>query len=195
MTAATTAEPTLAAPPECNGGDALYEMINGEYVELPPMSTFAVLVASRLIRKIGGFAEEHQLGEVVGEMLFPLDQKGKLRRRPDVAFVSYTRWERGRPFPHTDPWPVVPDLAVEVVSPNDQAEELRIKVAEYLRGGVPLVWVVYPQLRLVDVYDGAKTMRTVEENEVLDGGAVLPGLKLALDTIFAGGAAPPSAGS
>lgn len=188
MTTATALEPAPAVPPERNGADALYEVVNGEYVELRPMSTRAIVIASRLHGLLWPFAAQHALGEVVSEALFPLDTKGKLKRRPDVAFVSYQRWDRARPLPNTDPWPVVPDLAVEVVSPNDQAEELRTKVVEYFRSGARLVWVVYPQLRLVDVYDSPTSMRTFGESDQLDGGAVLPGLQIALGTVFAGGA-------
>ena len=45
-----------------------------------------------------------------------------------------------------------PDLAVEVISPNDLATEIDQKVAEYLGAGVPLVWVVHPEARAVRVH-------------------------------------------
>src|SRR6266540_4936354 len=152
MTIIPPLAPGATAPPFV-GNDVLYEVVKGQYVELPPMSTFAGLVASLLVRDLGKFADEHSLGRAVGEVLFGLTPDNSLRRRPDAAFVSYGRWAKDRPLPHTDPWPVVPELAVEVVSPNDLAEELRTKVSEYLRAGTQLVWVVYPRPGLVDVYE------------------------------------------
>ncbi len=184
MSTVTTAEPTLTLPPPQNGDDVLYEIVNGQYLELPPMSTFAVRIATLLGKALEVFAQAHQLGRVVIEALFALDASGKLKRRPDVAFVSYQRWAKGRPLPHTDPWPVVPDLAVEVVSPNDQAEDLRIKVKEYFQAGVQQVWVIYPKLALVDVYQSVGAMCSRGRGEELEGEPVLPELRLPVASLF-----------
>jgi Uma2 family endonuclease len=184
MTAIVTLDPVLALPPGMDGTDILYEVVNGTYVELPPMSTRAVMLASILDQTLGAFVKAKQLGRVAVEMLFGLDPGSKLRRRPDVAFVSYGRWAKGRTLPDTDPWPVVPELAIEVVSPNDLAEELRKKVQEYFQAGVQLVWVVYPKLALVDVYESVNLVRVRGITEELDGGTVLPDLRLPVATLF-----------
>jgi Uma2 family endonuclease len=107
-----------------------------------------------------------------------------------VAFVSYQRWARERPLPHTDPWPVVPDLAVEVVSPNDLAEELRIKVRDYFQAGVQQVWVIYPKLALVDVYSSVGAMHSRGRGEELEGEPALPGLRLPVASLFEDDPAP-----
>jgi Uma2 family endonuclease len=185
MTALPTLPPVVPALPASNGTEVLYEVVNGHFVELPPMSTFAVVVASRLVRKLGAFADAQHLGEVVSEMLFGLDPKNEVKRRPDLAFVSYQRWPQGRPWPPTDPCPVVPELAVEVVSPNDLAEPLLQKLTEYFRAGVQLVWVIYPMLALVYVYESLTQVRGLTGADELDGGPVLPGFRLALTTLFA----------
>jgi Uma2 family endonuclease len=184
VNAIATVDPALSASVAENGTDTLYEIVNGQYVELPPMSTCACRIASVLIKCLEVFAEAHQLGRVVGETLFALNPSGKLRRRPDVAFVSYGRWARNRLLPHTDPWPVVPDLAVEVVSPNDLAEDLRIKVHEYFQAGVQQVWVVYPKLALVDVYESTALVRPRTRSEEIAGEPVLPGLRLPVASLF-----------
>jgi Uma2 family endonuclease len=182
MNALTTWGPTLptdAPPPE-----ALYEVIDGKYVELPPMSTQASLVASRLVRRLGIFADEKGLGEVAGETLFGLTPGSRRMRRLDVAFVSYQRWPRGRPFPMTDPWPVVPELAVEVVSPHDLAEDLQRKVKEYLDAGVQLVWLVYPQLAWVVAFTSVRRVRGYGLSDTLDAEPALPGFRLELRDLF-----------
>jgi len=165
-------------------GNALYEIVDGQYVELPPMSIYSARLVTILVAFLETFARTNQLGRVMAEGLFPLSPNEKTRRRPDVAFVSYKKWPKDRPLPHTDPWPVVPELAIEVVSPSDLAEELRIRIAEYFQVGVLQAWVVYPKPALVDVYQGAGGLRTLARADELDGGEILPGFHLPLAAVF-----------
>ena len=165
----------------------VYEVLNGEIVELPPMSFYANRIASRLVGMMWPHADTNRLGEVVGEVLFrlPLETDRHRNRRPDVAFVSYERWARGKPVSYRDnAWDVVPDLAVEVVSPNDCADELMEKTREYFEAGVRLVWIVYPRQRLVYVYDSFMSVRIVTAEASLDGGTVLPGVSVPLSDVF-----------
>ena len=133
---------------------------------------------------MGPFARSNGLGRVFSEMLFLLDREADLRRRPDVAFVSAERWPVERRAPRTAAWEVVPDLAVEVVSPGDLAGDLRRKVEEFFRAGVRAVWVVYPELAKVDVYEGPKAVAILGRGDDLDGGGLLPGFRLSLDELF-----------
>ncbi|MGL6097949.1 MAG: Uma2 family endonuclease, partial [Fimbriiglobus sp.] len=80
---------------------------------------------------------------------------------------------------------VVPDIVAEVVSPNDLADELIAKVREYLRGGVRLVWVVYPLAREAHAYwPGANTVRAYLADDDLDAGDVLPGFRTHVGDLF-----------
>ena len=167
--------------------DDLYEIVDGQRIETPSLSAYAVKVASRLIRKLGAFADDQRLGEVVGEMLFRLPLKGNLSRdrRPDLAFVSYQTWPSDRPQPTRDnAWHVVPELAGEVVSPMDLSEEQQRKVLKYFEAGVQLVRVVYPELRLVHMHEAPDRIRVIRETGTLDGGEVLPGFQLPLNRLF-----------
>jgi Uma2 family endonuclease len=167
--------------------DALYEEVDGQRVETPPMSVYAVKIATRLARMLGNFADDQQLGEVVGEMLFrlPLKEELQRKRRPDIAFVSNQRWPAdGSRTTRDDAWEVAPDLAVEVVSPNDLIEEVLDKIFEYFQAGVLLVWVVFPNHRLIHVYEATGKVRAIAEPDHLDGGTVLPGFQLPLDRLF-----------
>ncbi len=151
------------------------------------MSAYATKIASRLVRKLGVFADDQQLGEVVGEVLFrlPLAQDSGRNRKPDVAFVSSDRWPADRPQPVGDnAWDVVPDLAVEVVSPTDFAEDVWDKVFEYFQAGVRLVWVISPKHRFAHVYESPSRMQLITESDALDGGEVLPGFRLPLHRLF-----------
>jgi Uma2 family endonuclease len=169
------------------GDDELFEIIDGRRIEMPPMSAYASKIATRVVVKMAAFVDERSLGEVVCELLFrlPLDEDLKRNRRPDVAFVSYDRWPSDRPQPVRDnAWDVVPDLAVEVTSPNDLANAQQQKISEYFRAGVRLVWAFFPERRIVHVYEALDKIRVITESGILDGGSVLPGFELPLDRLF-----------
>lgn len=161
-----------------------YEIVDGQRVELPPMSAYEGRIASRLVTRMNEFAEPQGLGEAVSEVLFHLALPVDRNRRPDVAFVSYERWPKHRPQPRKDAWDVVPDLAVEVASAHELIEELLTKIDEYFRSGVRQVWVIHPRWRLLYIYDSWTSVRVLTASDELDGGGVLPGFKLPLATLF-----------
>ncbi len=194
MSATAVLEPVIAAPVAVRDDDRPYEVINGIRVELPPMSVQAVLIATELSRLIGNHGAAHNLGRAATEGLFrlPLARDRDRNRQPDVAFVSFDRWPRERPVPHAvKAWDVVPDLAVEIVSPTDRVEELFDKIAEYFEAGVSLVWVLLPNLRIVQVYESLTRIRGLTAADELDGGAVLPGFRTPVAALFPE-AAPPA---
>jgi Uma2 family endonuclease len=121
---------------------------------------------------------------VVPEMLFILDAVRDLRRRPDVAFVSSERWPLDRAVPDSGDWEVVPDLAVEVVSPNDLFADVLAKMEEYFRCGVGQVWIVAPTHAKVFVYDSPIRVRILAPPDELDGGTIVPGFRLPLSDLF-----------
>jgi Uma2 family endonuclease len=169
--------------PQLLESDILYEVVDGKRVELPPMGIRQVAIASRLTRFLDEFADSHKRGLVVTEGLFLLNPERNLERRPDVAFVSYERWPEDE-ISEGDGWPAIPDLAVEVISKSNRAEDVREKISEYLRYGVRLVWVIYPKQKLVEVHSGSQS-RVLTINDELDGGDVLPGFRLPVAALFA----------
>ena len=101
---------------------------------------------------------------------------------PDVAFVRAARLP-----PEGERWhiaPFAPDLAVEVVSPNDNSDEVNEKVGLYQRAGVPLIWVILPPPRVVDVYVLGQPPKRLGEGDTLDGGDVIPDFRLPVADIF-----------
>jgi Uma2 family endonuclease len=168
--------------------EPLYEIVNGQKVEKPPMGTFQVLVGSNLDQILGAHARANGLGRVVSEMLFQINEAGDPKRRPVVAFVSYERWPRDRKVDSRDGWHVVPDLFIEVVSPSNKASEVLGKTLEYFEAGARRVWVVYPIERQVYVYESSKRNRILGTGDELDGEDVLPGFRLALAELFEDGA-------
>ncbi len=103
-------------------------------------------------------------------------------RGADAAFVVQAWWETvEEPEKYV---PFAPDLAVEVVSPNDTAPEIREKVDLYLDAGTRLVWVLYPDSRKVIAHFPNGTSRAFSESDTLDGGDVLPGLRISVTKLF-----------
>ncbi len=162
-----------------------FEIIDGKRVELAPMSILASRVASRLIRKMGFFLEVNPLGEALTETLIRLPLPVDRNRRPDLAFVSAQRIAQAPAQPGSDnAWDIVPELMVEVVSTHDLVEELMERLDEYWAAGTQLVWVVYPTQRLVYVYESPRQVRILGVDDELDGGAVLPGMRIPIASLF-----------
>jgi Uma2 family endonuclease len=161
-----------------------YEVIDGTRVELPPMSADSQVLGSRLARHLSNFGIAQNIGEAYIEVLFKLPLKKKRDRRPDVAFVSYARWPKYKPIPSTNAWDVLPELCIEVVSPNDKGDEIETKIDEYLQAGVSLLWVIYPRQERVYVYESASRIRRLTRDDTLDGGSVVPGFGLPLAELF-----------
>lgn len=161
-----------------------YEVIDGRIVELPPMGALEMNLSNLLSTYIALSFASTWPGQAFVEMLFELSARPRLWRRPDVAFVPYTRFPN-RIVPFGEAWAVIPALAVEIVSKSNTASEIRGKIDDYFRHGVDLVWVVYPEQRKVDVWTSAKATTSLEETDTLDGGMVLPNFRLPLSVLFA----------
>ncbi|MEW4570976.1 Uma2 family endonuclease [Tautonia sp. JC769] len=164
--------------------DGFFEVIDDQLVEQPPMGTESVWIVNRIGFRLAAFVDQEANGTVVSEMLFTLREAPLLRRRPDVAFVSSGRWPLDRPIPRDNGWEVVPDLAVEVVSPSDPFEDVLDRVHDFLDAGSALVWLVLPKLRQVYLYDGTASIRVLRKGDDLDGGSVLPGFRCPVGSCF-----------
>ena len=186
-------EGTWIAPPVPD--DSFYEVVDGQIVELPPMGVYECGIASFLALALGPVINAQRLGRVIVETLFWLDRSGKLKRRPDLAFVSAETWPLGKRLPKTEAWDVIPDLAVEVVSESNSANEILIKLADYFRAGVKQVWVVYPETRQVYVYASPTSVRILSESDSIDGGDIIPGFRVSLIELFGDPTANEESGS
>ncbi len=178
-----TLEPAVYAPTWAKE-EPLYEIINGKILELPPMGIYASLIAFKIGYLLQTWCIRHGLGTVVVEGLFILDSAKNLRRRPDVAFVSAQKWPPDQPPPEAGDWEVIPDLAVEVISPNDVFQDVLQKMQEYFRLGVRQVWIVIPSNREIYVYDSPISPRVLSAVQELDGGSLLPGLRMPVGSLF-----------
>ena len=161
-----------------------YELSRGELVPMTPVGIRHAAVVSNLDRMLGTYVKEKGLGMVGPEGGFRLAKDPDTLRAPDVAFISKERLEKagGIPEKFAD---FPPDLAVEMLSPEDTVSEVQKKVEEYLAGGVPLVWVVDPANQKVTVYRSLEDIRILSADQELDAGEVIPGFRCKIAEIFA----------
>lgn len=159
--------------------DKLFELIDGEIVEKVTSNPYSSAVSGQILRLMGNFVYPNDLGHVTGEGGGYIVSAPNYFA-PDVAFISKARQPK---LPRQGYNPILPDLAVEVISPSDLYSEVAKKVATYLKNGTRLVWVVDCDNQTVTAHtiNGAKTYYA---DDMLDGGDVLPGFLVKVIDIF-----------
>ncbi len=165
--------------------DLRFYMIDGELFEMSPVKRQHARLASMINYFLQGHVMAHNLGEVHVEIgCYPPGDRSTLLA-PDVAFVSSARLSQ---IPEDEFIPLMPDLAVEVVSPSNTIQQIRRKARFYLNNGARLVWIVLPAERGVDVCRSAAGARLdiefVGAAGALSGEEVLPGFELRLSRLF-----------
>jgi Uma2 family endonuclease len=165
-------------------GDSLYEVVDGRILELLPMGAYESDIANLLAELLNEHAHKGRLGRAFVELLFRIDVAHDLKRRPDLAFVLATRWPYRKRVPTGECWDMIPNLAVEVVSKSNAADEILAKLGDYFRAGTELVWVVYPSVRQVYAHTSMTDVRILIEPAELDGGNVVPGFRVSLNRLF-----------
>ena len=177
-----TADDLLAMPDD----GKRYELIRGVLIEMPPTSLEHGIIAARFGLRIGNFAEEHDLGHgVAADTGVNVERNPDTVRAPDYGFISYERM--AEPPPPRGYADVIPDLVLEVVSPNDRQAEIDAKTQMWLEAGVRLVLVAYPETQEVHAHhdDGAVVRYGIGDTVV--GDPVLPGFACLVADIFAFG--------
>lgn len=161
------------------------ELVRGVMRVMSPAHGPAAVVASTIHFLLAAHVRPRRLGLTFADTTgFALLGAEQTHRSPDVAFVRANRL----PPEGIGPGPirVAPDLVVEVLSPNESASYLRAKLATYRAAGTPLVWIVDPAERTVDVEALGAAPRTLGAEDTLDGGAVLPEFRCRVAELFEG---------
>lgn len=157
-----------------------YELVDGE-IRMSPAGYRHGRVIVRLTVRLAPFVSERGLGDVL-ESSTGYRLPGGNVRSPDVSFVSAARVPAGEPAGFAD---LAPDLAVEVLSPEDRERDVLDKVGEYLSAGVRLVWVIDPEKAIAVVFRSLTDVRRVGHDGVLDGEDVVPGFTCPLSDLLA----------
>jgi len=157
--------------------DRLFELINGEIVEKVPTEPHGI-VTGTTYRILDEFLDDHPIGRVTVETRYrPTDDQYN-NRIPDVSFVAGNKplqWEGAVNY--------LPDLCVEIQSPDDSPKEMLEKALFYLEHGARMVWLIYPKQRIVE-FMTAKERLLLTEDDTISGGDVLPGFEISVKEFF-----------
>ena len=181
MTTATerklmTADELLLLP----RGIKRYELIRGSLIQYPLNEAPVGLATSRIGYAVSNWADSHDYGRTA------IGCGYRLERDPDTVRAATLTWVApGRIPKGTQGYPdIAPDLAVEVKSPSNSWPEISSKAYMWLSYGSQEVWVADPPTTTVTIYKLHSPPVTLGEDDVLDGGDLLPGFSTPVWRLF-----------
>jgi Uma2 family endonuclease len=168
--------------------EAPFELIDGERIAWMPGVARHTETIEAVKDAIKDYLREHPIGSVFTEATYVVEYtkdwvKGSLT--PDLLFFAADRlaqYKEENPDWGDKPYVLVPDIAIEVVSPNDVYSVINRKVMAYLRDGVKQVWVIDPQAENALVHTEDKTV-ILNKDDSISGGDVLPDFELSLKVL------------
>jgi Uma2 family endonuclease len=164
----------------------IYEVVEGVLVRVAGSGSRPTTLAAILLSAILTFVHPRRLGRVTGAdgvYKFPGAETGLI---PDVGY--YTADRVSLISDEDRPLPFAPDLAVEVASPSQDADDMAAKARIYLKAGTRLVWVIWPRSQQIDVWQHAVLtgpVATRRGGDLLDGAEVIPGFTYPVADLFA----------
>ncbi|HKP51835.1 MAG TPA: Uma2 family endonuclease [Chloroflexia bacterium] len=159
------------------------ELVRGKVRETMPPGWKHGVIAGTVWGLLSHWARQLAGGLVAVKAGFMLKRNPNTLRAPDVSYVRADRVPQGD-VPEGF-GTLAPDLAVEVISPSETADEIQEKVGDFLSAGTPLVWVIYPRRGEVVVYTADGLARTYSGDDVLEQPEVLPGFSCRVSELFA----------
>jgi len=160
------------------------ELVEGEIVDMPLPNPIHAAILATLSTELNMYVRDNFTGRVlVGDAPFVIKRDAEGRdtlRGLDIAYVSSERLPGKLP---RSPLHVAPDLAVEIISPSNKAEDIAKKIEQLLEAGTTLIWIVYPDLQHIVVHT-IDVVFKLKESDLLTGGDVLPGFELRVADIF-----------
>ncbi len=161
--------------------DRRYELVEGRVICMSPVG----FQHGRIVMQFGSLLHQHvqprKLGVVMTEVGFKLASNPDTVRAPDIAFIRQDR------IPLSEPrgfWNGPADLAVEVLSPDDQQSAVRTKVEQYLTRGVAVVVVIDPDAETAATFRRSAPPAILHGVELLDLDDVVPGFSCRVEEIF-----------
>jgi len=182
MATVTSAAMTVEEFARLPADGARHEINAGELITLPPPKSLHSRLARSVFIALDAFLQKDGRREVYQEAGYTLSREPLTIRQPDVSVLSKARIEE---TPEDGYFEGAPELAVDIVSPSDPAEDLQIKVRQYLSAGAKQVWVLYPKTKDIHVFKAGQLLE-LSGDEVLDGGDLLPGFAVKVSDLFSG---------
>lgn len=164
------------------------EIIDGSVVKMNAAGFIHNIVGMNILRPLDAFVLQHKLGAVFYDGLtYLMFSEAKGLKDSFVPDISFIRLENILPMTDiSKPYPGIPDLAVEVISPGEDADDVQTKLRTYLEKGTEQVWLVYPTTKELHQYrrDNNPEIRIYRGSQTLDLADLFPGLELTTDQIF-----------
>lgn len=180
MAVMTAAPLTIEAFSQLPRNAERHEISAGELITMPPAKSLHSRIATKLFKLLIAALERAQSSEAFAEAGYVLSRDPLTIRQPDISVLSRQRVQSTGEDEYIEG---APDLAVEIVSPSDSAEDLQIKVDQYLSAGAKQVWVVYPKAKCVHVFS-ATGLRVFSEMQTLQAGDLLPEFSVQVRDLF-----------
>ncbi len=159
------------------------ELVRGRIVYMNVPGPRHGQLCGRMVQILMNFVDEHKLGHVLcNDSGIVTEHDPDTVRGMDVSFYSYSRLPKGPlPVRYVD---VVPELIVEVRSPDDRWSRILKKISEYLEAGVTAVCVLDPKTETARVYSADETEQTLNADEELTFPNILPGFSVPVRRFF-----------
>ncbi len=168
--------PEFLAMPEPEG--ERLELIGGEIVSMSFGHIPHEVVKKNITKILVLWLAQNSPAELFAESMYHVDDYNALM--PDLSVLF-----PGRTGPGNKGWiQGAPEIAIEVVS-SEPAARLETKVELYLAHGGKSVWAVYPQRRVVRIFDSVGDAKKFERDQPLID-PVLPGFSIPTSAIFEG---------
>ena len=162
--------------------DYRYELVEGRLIRMSPVGVTHGWIVSHVVWLLSDHVRSTGSGLVLTEVGFRLASSPDTVRAPDVSFIRQDRLRQG-PLPRGF-WQGPPDLAVEVLSPDDRPSEITAKIAEYLTRGVSIVLVIDPDERAVSVHRQSSPPIILKDSDTLDLDPLIPQFQCTAHDIF-----------
>jgi Uma2 family endonuclease len=161
--------------------DKRYELDEGALIEMTKPAYKHNRVLRKLHTKLDNFLEERGLGELMdSENLYAIAPRTRLA--PDLAVIL---GDRSKELEHATVIPIIPEIAIEILSPHEQARRIHRKLKQYFEAGVKEIWVLDPGTGTAEIWTAPSlTYRDLSASDSLSS-PLLPGFDVPLATLFA----------
>ena len=160
----------------------MHELVEGELLTMPPPHSLHARMLHRIFLPLANYVLEQGIGEAFAEAGYQLSDKPPTVRQPDISFQAAAKLD-GQPGDGF--FRGAPDIVIEVISPSDRAESVRLKVRQYLAAGTSVVALVYPRTQEIELHKSGQKPQTLHAGQSLEFPEWAPGWSLPLDEIFA----------
>ena len=175
-----TAEQLAQLPDDGNR----YELVDGVLTMMSPAGGRHGRIAGRIFKLLVNYVDDHKLGVVfAAETGFLISTGPDTVRAPDAAFVCREKMEQLGD--DTGFLPFAPELAVEVVSPNDSFAAIENKAFSWLDAGTQLVLIVEPESATVHAYRSRSNIKVLNSSDTIDADDVVAGWTVRVEELFA----------